>query len=631
MCGIAGIFHYRTGSPVAPPRLRAMTEILVHRGPDGSGYYIPDAGPVGLGHRRLAIIDLETGDQPIPNESGEIWITFNGEIYNYRELKQDLSARGHRFKTKSDTEVVVHAYEEWGDSCPTRLNGIFAFSIWDQRRKRLFLARDHFGVKPLYYYDNGTSFLFASELKSILVDPDVPREMDLDALNLCLTFRYTPSPWTLFRGIRRVPSASSLVVTPGGVTCQSYADRPSTIDRARSEGSFVEELRAEYQTAVRRQMVSDVPIGLSLSGGVDSSTLLALMSGVSPHVHTFTVGFEGGAERDNEIPLALNAAARFSAVPESRFIAERDYIEFMEQYLWHLEEPIGNESAAAYHFVAKLAQGKVKVLLSGQGADEPFAGYGRHIAARHAPLFLSGAGRLLSGILPKRLPFSFGMEAPGRVLRYLRSGDELTALLGIYSITTPEERRSILRAEARSAIDENLPARILGTQLDSAPAGSFLEKMTYIDARTSLPDNLLLCGDKMAMAAGIEMRVPFLDRNVMRVAEQIPGEMKVKGLATKVIHKRACERWLPASEVYRRKVGFNNPMKKWLRQSMESRMQELIAQPDSLSQTYLNPDYLIMLIRRHREGEEDYHRLLFLLFSLETWYNVFVKANPRSA
>ncbi|MDL1891995.1 asparagine synthase (glutamine-hydrolyzing) [Sphingobacteriales bacterium CHB3] len=622
MCGIAGIFSFKSREPVNRGLVERMTASLNHRGPDGEGFYFSNDQTLGFGHRRLAIIDLATGDQPMCNEDGTVWITFNGEIYNYRELRGQLKARGHRFKTASDTEVIIHAYEEWGNTCATKFNGIFAFAIWDEKERSLYLARDHYGVKPLYYCENGRTLSFASEMKAILCDRNIPRTLDYDALHFCLTFRHTPSPWTLFKSIRKLPPSSYMVVDADGVHVSCYWNQAPVIDRHKKEEEWVEELVEAYPEAVHRQMVSDTPIGLSLSGGVDSNTLLALMSQHQNHVHTFTIGFEGSADRDDEVSVAGEAAREYDADFTSRRVSETDYVAFMNSYLWHLEEPVGNESAAAYYFVAKLAREKVKVLLSGQGADEPFAGYGRHLAAQYLPYLgwlPSGFVRAIGGLIR---PF-FRHESPGRLIDRLSQADEIHQFLSTYSITTRDMRIRLFNPDFVVQSSPYVLSDYVRSQLARAPLGSPLEKMAYIDARTSLSDNLLLCGDKMAMAAGVEMRVPFLDLEVMRVAERIPGDFKVRDFQNKVVHKKACERWLPQHIVHRRKIGFNEAMGVWMGQNLDRLLTDLTSSPESVTRTMLNPEYVKQLQQEHNSGKHDHQRILFLLLSIETWRKVF--------
>ncbi|MBI5470770.1 MAG: asparagine synthase (glutamine-hydrolyzing) [Ignavibacteriae bacterium] len=623
MCGIAGIFHYDAQERIDRRLLESMTSTMAHRGPDGHGFYYSQNGKLGFGHRRLSIIDLSTGDQPMCNEDGTVWITFNGEIYNYRELRSQLKTCGHTFKTESDTEVIIHAYEQWGEECVTRFNGIFGFGIWDDKRQRLFLARDHFGVKPLYYHDNGHSVLFASEMKAIVHDKRVSRCIDYDAMHLCLTLRHTPSPWTLFRSIRKLPPSSSMIVDHQGVRTMCYWNQAPFINHNKREAEWIEELASAYPAAVKRQMVSDAPIGLSLSGGVDSNTLLSLMSQAQSHVHTFTVGFEGAAERDDELHNAEAASQFYQADFEGRKVNEDDYISFMNSYLWHLEEPVGNESAAAYYFVAQLASKKVKVLLSGQGADEPFAGYGRHLAAQYLPYLQwisPGVARSLSTFVA---PLFRNNETPGRLLDALSQKNEICQFLSTYSINTEAMRTQLFNPDFAVRSAPSVLTDYVRSQLARAPMGTTLEKMTYIDSRTSLSDNLLMCGDKMGMAASVEMRVPFLDLEIMKIAESIPGSFKIGNFKNKVIHKKVCERWLPPAVVHRRKIGFNEAMGKWMRRNLDGALSELIASRDSITATMLNPAYVQQLRQEHASGKADHQRFLFLLLSIETWRKVF--------
>jgi asparagine synthase (glutamine-hydrolysing) len=625
MCGITGLYDYRHGAPVDRELLARMTDLLAHRGPDGRGEFYASGDNPGLGHRRLAIIDLVTGDQPMTNEDRSLWVVFNGEIYNYRELRAELQARGHRFATQSDTEVIVHAYEEWGDEGPAHLNGIFAYALWDTRRRRLVLARDHFGVKPLYWADHGGTLRFASELKALLADPALPRQLDLDALLLCLTFRHTPAPRTLLAGIHKLPPGGYLVADAGGVREGAYWRERPPIDRARSEQEWIEALADATEAAVARQMVADVPVGLSLSGGVDSTALLALMARHSTGpVRAFTVGFEG-REDASEIAPAREMAARFGADFAARIITEREYAEFMDRYLWHLEEPIGNESAAAYHFVARMArESGVKVLLNGQGPDEAHAGYGRHLGATYAPwVALPGGltGRLVSPVLD-RLP----VGEPGRRFAHsLRGGDLAERFCLTYAITSPAGLRRLIRPDVLAAMDAGVPARYVADQLALAPEGTPLERMTSIDARTSLPDNLLLCEDKMAMAAGVEARVPFLDTALMDIAERIPGRFKVRGRQGKWLHKQVCSRWVPGEVARRKKIGFDNAMDRWLRGALGETLRSALARPDSFARTYLNPEEVGRTLREHTSGFRDHQRLLFLILSLEHWHEVFLR------
>jgi asparagine synthase (glutamine-hydrolysing) len=648
VCGICGLWNLN-GSPVDPNLLVRMRDIMSHRGPDGAGCVLFDThGSVkpiqfkgvsdlnselithnsklnlGFGHRRLSIIDLNTGDQPMCNEDGSIWIVFNGEIYNYRELRQELQAKGHIFHTSSDTEVIIHAYEEYGEECPKRFNGIFAFAIWDAPKQLLFLARDHFGVKPLYYCQHNGRFYFSSEIKAILCDSTVPKKLDLDALNLCLTFRHTPSPWTLFKGIYKLPPGCFLSVTSQGVRKSQYWKDSVAIDRQPNEEQWVKKLQASVEAGVVRQMVSDVPIGLSLSSGVDSNTLLAMMSQHSTGpVKAFTVGFAG---RDGEIETARQSAIRFGAEFYEQVIKSEDYTDFMGRYLWHLEEPIGNESAAAYYFVAEMArQQGIKVLLNGQGADEAFAGYGRYLGIVYGEWLQLATFPPLRWIFPRLFAGTLLGERYQRFLFTLGAANEEDRFLRFYSILTDEMKRQLIQPDVMVKVDTELPIRYVQEQLSKAPQGTPLERMTYVDARTSLPDNLLLCEDKMAMAAGVEARVPYLDIELMKVAEQIPGKYKLRGKRDKYIHRKACTRWVGEEVTSRPQIGFDNALDLWLQTQLGDHMRKVIKSPDSFTNTYLNPEYVLTLMQEHIERRRDHQRLLFLLLSLESWYQVFFR------
>lgn len=631
MCGIVGVFNRQDRKPVDRQLIKKMTDVIAHRGPDGEGFYFDDKNGIGFGHRRLAIIDLKTGNQPMTNKNRRLWITFNGEIYNYKEIKQELQAKGYIFRTDSDTEVILHSYEEYGEECPNHFNGIFAFAIWDIRKQSLFLARDHFGVKPLYYCQNNGSFYFASELKAILADSSVPREVDLNALNLCLTFRYTPSPWTLFKGINKLKPGCSLSVTHQEIKECRYWQDSGTIDRKIKEDEWVWKLREAMEKAVKRQMISDVPIGLSLSSGVDSNTVLSLMSQHSNcPVNSFTVGF-AGREDTSEIEPAREMAARFGADFYEQIITEEDYIDFMNRYIWHLEEPIGNDSAAAYYFVAEMArQQGIKVLLNGQGADEAFAGYKRYFGIKYKDWLKFVVVPPFSWILPKIIKGSVLGERYQRFLYSLCADNEEELFIRTYSIITDEAKRKLIKRDVLEQMDSCFLRNFVNGQLAKAPRGNALERMTYVDARTSLPDNLLLCEDKMAMAASVEARVPFLDIELMALAESIPGKYKLKGKRDKHIHRKACQKWVGNKVASRPQIGFDSAVNIWLKAQLVDYMQQIIKIPGSFSNTFLYPEYISTLLEEHSEGRRDHQRILFLLLSLESWYEVFF-SNWKSA
>ena len=430
MCGIYGIYQFKDG-PIDRELLRKMTSIMQHRGPDGAGFYVGDG--IGLGHRRFSIIDVAGGSQPITNEDQTIQVVFNGEIYNFIELREALVAKGHVFKTRTDTEVIVHGYEEWGLDCVSRFNGIFAFALWDIKRRSLLLVRDHLGVKPLYYVDLGDRLLFASEIKSHLVDPGCPKEVDLKALGELFTLRYVPSPGTLFHHIKKLPPAHLMVVGPEGSEIKRYWNVTPQLRTHADEATMIETYRWLVEDAVRLQMRSDVPIGLFLSSGVDSSMVLAIMTKYAgAPVRTFTIGFEQG-DKSNETDDARQIAERFGAEHEEMIVSPEDYQKYYDRYLWDLEEPVGNETAAAFYFVSQLASKKVKVALTGQGADELWGGYPRHIGAKLSQLYSRLPSFVTQGLLT-RMPKRFTRdERIKRALGSLHERDVLKRFVKIYS------------------------------------------------------------------------------------------------------------------------------------------------------------------------------------------------------
>ena len=628
VCGIVGIYNFKDSMPVDRERLREATNLLMHRGPDGVGFHLDDAAGVGLGHRRLSIIDLSTGNQPMCNEDGTVWIVYNGELYNYLDLKATLIQRGHVFKTRSDTEVIIHTYEEYGEECTNQFNGIFAFAIWDSKKRTLFLARDHFGVKPLYYGIHEHGIMFASEMKSILQYTQMSREINVEALHLCLTFRHTPAPHTLMRGIQKLPAAHYLQIgQQAGVQLKSYWTDTIMIDHQKSEDEWIALLRTILAKAVKQQMMADVPVGISLSGGVDSGTILALMTQHAGRgVHAFTISFEGGRKVDDEAARAKATAVKFGATFHQRTISSKDYMDFMDRYLWHLEEPVGNESAAAYYFVAEMAKGTVKVILNGQGADEPFAGYDRYMGLFYFDkLFLhSNAVVKLLAALPLSLERRNQLKRLADVLGMTNDDEKIAS---VASILTREERKSLFGEELYAAVvdGENDHAvdevqKILGNSAD----GTLVEKMLLYDMFSSLSENLLLSEDKMAMAAGIEARVPFLDREFIAAALSIPASMKIRNFNGKYIHKKVCEAYLPKDVVFQKKIGFTIPVEQWLKTTLGEQLMDYFHSTNSLSREYLQVDKIDKMFEEHKAEVTDHKRFLYLLLSLEKWNRLFL-------
>jgi asparagine synthase (glutamine-hydrolysing) len=625
MCGICGVFDF-SGNRVDRQFVQRMGDRIQHRGPDGAGYYV--SGPVGLGNRRLSIIDLEGGQQPQANEDESIQIVFNGEIYNFIELREELVKKGHVFKTRSDTEVIVHAYEEWGDECPKRFNGMFAFALWDSNRRRLLLARDHLGVKPLYYTQIGTRLLFASEIKALLTDPECPREVDLQALGQLFTLRYVPSPSTLFEGIRKLPPAHRMIVGAEGIRIERYWDWTPQIRASVNEPALIEEYQALVEDAVRLQMRSDVPVGLFLSSGIDSGSLLAIMSKLSNQaVRTFTIGFEYG-EESNETDDARELAKMFGSDHSERVIGPADYEKYYQRYLWDLEEPVGNETAAAFYFVSLITSQKVKVALTGQGADEPWAGYGRYLGVKLSRLYSRLPQVLTKDVLSRVGERWVKHEQLKRGLIGLYEKDVLSRLVNVYSFFSPAMKEQLYQpwlrehisangAEARKAL-QDLQGRV--KNLDP------LTQVLYLDTRTNLPDDLLMVGDKTSMANSLEVRVPFLDYRLVEFIETLPPNLKIRGIQGKYLHKKAVEKWLPKKVVYRKKKGFANPIDKWLRQSMRPFVDECLLSKDAAVNRYFNPEFIRETLEKHEQNQEQYRRHIYLLLSFELWHRQFISS-----
>ncbi len=622
MCGISGIFYFHTGIKINEEVLRKMTKVISHRGPDDEGYFV--SGPIALGMRRLSIIDLSSGQQPIHNEDQSIWIVFNGEIYNFPELRRQLERKGHHFYTRSDTEVIIHAYEEWGDDCALHLNGIFGFAIWDKRQQRLFLARDHYGVKPLYYYDDGKRLLFASEIKAILVDRNIPREVDREALDLFLTFRFVPSPLTMFRGIYKLPSGHRLIVENGGSRLERYWAPTPQVDEHLSEQDYITILQERLHTAVQRQMISDLPLGALLSGGIDSSVVVAIMSRLADRpVRTFTVGFADGRDV-NELAEARQTSRLFDTEHHEIVLERVEYEDFLPKAIWHLDEPISTTSALAMYFVCKLAREHVKVVLTGQGADEPFAGYHRYLGERYGALYRRIPSVLRRSLIRPALQLIPRHERWKRAVRSLDIGALASRFADIYAVF-PASLKAQLYKEPPHVNGWRSTTDIVNYWREGIHHLDSLSQMTYVDARLSLADDLLLYGDKMSMATSIEARVPFLDLDFMQVAESLPGKMRVRGFTRKYIHKKVVAKWLPKEIIERPKKGFETPIDSWFQGELRGYVSNLLLSKDAAVAKYFNQETIRQMIAAHANRREDYQRQLFSLLSFEIWHRIFIE------
>ena len=554
-------------------------------------------------------------------------IVFNGEIYNFVELREELKNFGHEFRTQSDTEVIVHAYEQWGMNCVNRFNGMFAFAIWDKHKRELFLARDHLGIKPLYYVQIGYRLLFSSEIKSLLQDTEYLREVNLESLAELFTFRCVPSPKTLFKNIFKLPPGHRMLATRSEITISRYWSWIPQLRKKYREEELIEEYQDLFEDAVRLQLRSDVPLGLFLSSGIDSSVLLAIMSqqGSGP-VQTFTIGFEGG-EKTNEIDDAFLLARNFGADHYSMTVTPDDYVRYFERYMMDIEEPVGHEAAPAFHFLSNITSKYVKVALTGQGADEPWAGYDRYKGVKlsgiysRLPKFVTNDLAHLICKMPGR------MERLKRGLMSLGEPDMLIRFTKIYSFFSTDMKEELYKGALKREFDaDHFGTRLALSRLQSDVKNlDPLSQMLYIDTRASLPDDLLMVGDKTAMANSLEVRVPFLDYRLVEFIESLPPHLKLHGFTGKYLHKKACEKWLPKEVVHRKKKGFANPIENWFRVRMRSFVEECLLGPDSSMGRYFKQNYIRRMLELDREGKEQYRRHIYLLVSLELWHRTFIR------
>jgi asparagine synthase (glutamine-hydrolysing) len=613
VCGIAGMAS-RTGA-VDPERLRAMSATLVHRGPDSDGELLD--GPVGLAARRLSIIDLEHGDQPIANEDGTVHVVQNGEIYNHSELRAELERAGHRFSTRCDTEALVHLYEEHGERFAERLRGMFAVAIWDSRRRRLLLARDRFGIKPLYYRDGGGELVFASELRAL------PRgEVDPDALEAFLAFNSVPAPHSIFSGTRKLPAGHVLVWQDGETRVERYA-RPAPAEvRDEHPAELAEELRGRLRDSVRAHLIADVPVGVLLSGGVDSSLLAALAAQESGEaVHTFSIGFE---ERSfDELDDARSVASMYGTRHEELTLRP-DAALLLPRLAETFDEPFADSSALPTYLVSELAARHVKVALSGEGGDELFGGYYTYAA----DLLALRVGRFTRGVRPlvERLPSSSRRASfDYKAKRFVR-GAGLPPLERHHAwkeIFSPD-----LRAELtgrRLAFD---PVDLMRARFEETEGAEVLTRLQDVDLGTYLVDDLLVKTDRASMAHSLEARVPYLDPVVSGLALALPTRLKVRGLRKKVLLRKAAAPLLPRRIVYGRKRGFSIPAAAWLRGELEPFARDVLA-PDTLRrQGFFRPELVARLIDRHVAGKEDLSRQLWGLLAFTLWHEHHVERTP---
>jgi asparagine synthase (glutamine-hydrolysing) len=636
MCGICGIFDTALEPLGYAGRIDRMSKRIVHRGPDSHGKH--ELPYLAFAIRRLSIIDLETGDQPLANEAGDVTLIFNGEIYNFRELRRTLEGRGHCFRTQSDGEVIVHLYEDRGPAFTGELNGMFAVALWDETRKRLVLARDRAGEKPLYYWARNHSLVFASEIKALLEYPEVSRTLDMEAVRQYLFYGYVPSPHSIFEGIKKLPAGHRMVVESGEIHVECYW---SLKDHLRAPGSpsmlpsqeakLLEDLRHHLREAAISRLVSDVPLGVFLSGGVDSSTQVALMSGLAPgHINTFSVAFP--EKSFNEEPYAAIVARHFHTRHHVLTADEAMLRKGLDQMAVHLDEPLADPATIPTFLLSQFARAHIKVALSGEGSDEMFGGYPTYLGAWLAPYYLR-LPRFLRRQFFDRIASLFPLSAGAvPIALYLRR-------FLSHVDRSPAERHQIwfgmlspLEVDELCGSEEGRDPRAsepLFKPLQLATAGASFEndlaEALYIDFSLYLADDLLVKLDRASMACSLELRTPFLDHRLIEFAAGLPATLKVRGFRLKYLLKKAVEPWLPREIVYRQKRGFSVPVAGWLRKGLQPLLREMLSETRLKTQGLFNFGFVRRIVEEHCQGRADHRKILWTLLMFELWYEHWIK------
>ncbi len=625
MCGIAGFISKEKNAPLdeRADLLDRMCRRITHRGPDEQGTIVKDRAALGM--RRLSIIDLKSGQQPIFDCSGRLAIVFNGEIYNYQTLKKDLESRGHRFKTNSDTETIIHLYEEFGADCLAHLRGMFAFAIYDFAEETLFLARDRVGKKPLFYSLTAQgNFVFGSELKVLLEHGEISKEIDFSALDSYLTFGYVPEEFCIFKGVHKLAPGTFLIYKNGEITTQKYWDFDySGTSEIKTEAEYSEVLREKLKEAVKIRLISEVPLGAFLSGGVDSSAIVGMMSQISDApVKTFSIGFN--EDTFNELKFARLAAKHFGT-EHHEFIVTPDLVEIVDDLVWHFDEPFADSSALPTFMVAKMARSFVTVVLSGDGGDELFAGYTRYVTDKKR----SGLGKLprtfrqnflkpLSQMLPH--------GTKGKNFLYNTSLDAIDRYIDSVSYFGKLKKNELYSNLLREKLNGNFgkAEQLYRRIADSVGSENPTDKLLYLDSKTYLPSDILTKVDRMTMATSLEARVPLLDHELIEFVQKIPAALKLKGTSTKYIFKKAMEGIVPNEILYRQKQGFGVPVNEWINSQLKDRIHGILSEKRTLTRGYFEPKYIQILLEEHSKNRRDHSHSLWILWMLELWHRQFV-------
>jgi asparagine synthase (glutamine-hydrolysing) len=626
MCGICGVFCSDRTQHANREALAAMNRQIVHRGPDDDGFFVEDN--IGLAMRRLSIIDVQAGHQPLSNELGSIWIVFNGEIYNHQDLRKDLEMRGHRYRTHSDTESIVHLYEEYGTKCVEHLRGMFAFAIWDRPRKTLFIARDRLGIKPLYYRYDGRTLLFGSEIKTILAYPGVHPEFDSSTLAEYLAFGYLSGEQTMYAGIRKLMPGHTLSVDESGeLQIRQYWDLTiNADDGSRPAASYVSQYREQLEQCVASHLMSDVPLGVFLSGGLDSSAIAALTTKIRKEpIETFSVGY--GEEAFSELPYARSVAEHLRSKHHEVHLSRDEFFQTLPRLIWHEDEPVVWPSSVSLYFVARLARERVTVVLTGEGSDETLGGYTRYawtlLNTRMDRVYRTMTPGSLRRMLRERLVGSRLSGALKRKLEHTflgRDGASWPSFYfdNFYSAFSDAEQERLLTPEAAAAANDAYAASMYHWEKSS---GDLLHRLLYTDIKTYLVE-LLMKQDQMSMAASVESRVPFLDHGLVEFTARIPSKHSIDGMAGKSILKAAVKDLLPSSIVYRKKMGFPTPWAYWLEGTTMDHIQEQLTEPRTLERGLFRPEAINRIIAEHRAGHRDHGNRIWRLLNLELWFRV---------
>jgi asparagine synthase (glutamine-hydrolysing) len=620
MCGVCGVVSASPRQFASKDVLHAMCRIMYHRGPDDEGYY--EDAYARLGMRRLSIIDLATGQQPISNEDKTLWLVFNGEVYNYQQLRRQLEGKGHVFSSESDTEVIVHAYEEYGDRCVEQLNGMFGFALWDAPQRRLLLARDRLGIKPLYYWADGHQLVFGSELKALIVHPDVPHEIDPIALDQFLTLEYILAPRTILNEVRKLPPGHRLIFQDGSLAVEQYWDIPLR-EISENETVCAEMLSDLINDAVRLRLMSDVPLGAFLSGGIDSSTIVTFMSrAATDPIQTFSIGFDD--ETYDELPYARQMVAHVRAQHREEILSP-DIAALAERLVGHLDEPLGDFSIFPTYLVSRLASCSVKVVLSGDGGDEIFGGYDTYVAQYYDHFYRRLPTWLRQAALPAMMAHLPPQSAKKGTINKVKRFVEGSALPPSLQHTrwmiflADEDKAALYRPDLSAALNGASPSTVIMSYFQRAAGAAPLVQQQYVDIKTYLVDNILTKVDRMSMAASIEARVPFLDHRIVEFAVNLPPHMKLRHGQTKLILRRAMADHLPVNVLNKPKQGFSIPLKNWLRGPLRPMMLDLLSDESVRHRGYFQPQCVTRWVSEHLDGRVNHSHRLWALMVFELW------------